>query len=64
MATSMYLSDLGAGGGTYTAERNAACKYYSGRACDSQKPYNTSYGNSVIAKAEKFQADIDFLKSI
>jgi peptidoglycan hydrolase CwlO-like protein len=64
MATSMYLSDLGAGGGTYTAERNAACKYYSGRACDNAKPYNTSYGNSVITKAEKFQADIDFLKNI
>jgi peptidoglycan hydrolase CwlO-like protein len=64
MATSMYLSDLGAGTQTFTGERNAACKYYSGRACDSQKPYNTAYGNSVIAKAEKFQADIDFLKSI
>ena len=63
-ATSLYLSDLGAGLQTYTAERNAACKYYSGRACDNQKPYNTSYGNSVIAKAEKFQADIDFLNSI
>lgn len=64
MATSLYLADLGADGGTYTAERNAACKYYSGRACDNQKPYNTSYGNSVIAKAEKFQSDIDFLKNI
>jgi membrane-bound lytic murein transglycosylase B len=64
MATAMYISDLGASSRTYTGERNAACKYYSGRACDSKKPYNTSYGNSVIAKAEKFQADIDFLKSI
>jgi len=64
MATSLYMADLGASSGTYTGELNAACKYYSGRACDSQKPYNTSYGNSVIAKAEKFQADIDFLKSI
>jgi peptidoglycan hydrolase CwlO-like protein len=64
MATSLYLSDLGAGGGTYTSEKNAACKYYSGRACDSRAPYNTSYGNSVIAKAEKFQSDIDFLKSL
>jgi len=64
MATSLYLYDLGAGSGTYTAERNAACKYYSGRSCDSKKPYNSSYGNSVIAKAEKFQADIDFLKNI
>ncbi len=64
MATAMYISDLGAGARTYTAERNAACKYYSGRACDNAKPYNTSYGNSVLTKAEKFQADIDFLKSI
>jgi peptidoglycan hydrolase CwlO-like protein len=63
-ATALYLADLGANGGTYTAERNAACKYYSGRACDNVKPYNSSYGNSVIAKAEKFQADIDFLKNI
>ncbi len=64
MATAMYIADLGASGGTYTAERNAACKYYSGRACDSVKPYNSSYGDSVIAKAEKFQSDIDFLKNL
>ncbi len=64
MATALYMSDLGASVGTYTGERNAACRYYSGRACDNAKPYNTSYGNSVIAKAEKFQTDIDFLKSI
>jgi peptidoglycan hydrolase CwlO-like protein len=63
-ATAIYMMDLGANGGTYTAERNAACRYYSGRACDSQKPANTFYGNSVITKAEKFQTDIDFLKSI
>lgn len=64
MATTLYMADLGADGGTYTAERNAACRYYSGRACDNKKPYNSSYGNSVIAKAEKFQSDIDFLKSL
>lgn len=65
MATAMYISDLGAGAGTYTAERNAACKYYSGAACTpGRKPANTFYGDQVIAKAEKFQADIDFLKSI
>ncbi len=63
-ATAMYIADLGASTGTYTGERNAACRYYSGRACDNVKPYNSSYGNSVIAKAEKFQADIDFLKNI
>jgi peptidoglycan hydrolase CwlO-like protein len=65
VATSLYLSDLGAGLQTYTSERNAACKYYSGSACTpGRKPANTPYGDSVIAKAEKFQADIDFLKNI
>lgn len=65
MATSMYLSDLGASGQTYTAERNAACRYYSGSVCTPGRvPSNTFYGDSVIAKAEKFQRDIDFLKSI
>lgn len=64
MATALYLSDLGADGGTYTAERNAACKYYSGRACDTKRPTNYTYGDSVIAKAKDFQDNIDFLKSI
>ena len=65
MATAMYISDLGAGLQTYTAERNAACKYYSGAAClPGRKPANTFYGDQVIVKAETFQADIDFLKNI
>lgn len=64
MATSLYLQDLGAAGGTYTAERNAACRYYSGRACDNKKPTNYTYGDSVIKKAETFQDNIDFLKGI
>jgi hypothetical protein len=65
MATALYIADLGAGSGTYTAERNAACKYYSGAACTpGRKPANTFYGDQVIAKAEKFQNDIDFLKNI
>jgi len=65
MATALYISDLGAANGTYTAERNAACKYYSGAAClPGRKPANVFYGDQVIAKAEKFQADIDFLKSL
>ncbi len=64
MATALYVSDLGAGAGGYSAERNAACRYYSGRACDSKKPANTGYGNSVVTKAESFQADIDFLKGV
>lgn len=64
MATALYMKDLGAAGGTYTAERNAACKYYSGRACDSRKPTNYTYGNSVVAKADKFQENIDFLNNL
>ena len=63
-ATALFLSDIGAGLQTYTAERNAACRYYSGRACDSRSPKNTFYGNAVIAKAEEFQENIDFLKGI
>jgi peptidoglycan hydrolase CwlO-like protein len=64
MATALYMSDLGASGGSYSAERNAACKYYSGRSCDSKKPANTGYGDSVMAKTDAFQDNIDFLKGV
>lgn len=64
MATALYLEDLGAAGGTYTAERHAACRYYSGRACDTKKPTNYTYGDSVIKKADDFQSNIDFLKGV
>ncbi len=64
IATAIYLKDLGAAGGTYTAERNASCRYYSGRACDNKKPANTFYGNQVLVKAAQFQENIDFLRSI
>jgi peptidoglycan hydrolase CwlO-like protein len=63
MATALYLSDLGAGLQTYTAERNAACKYYSGRSCDNKSPPNASYGNSVVAKADTYQQNIDYLNN-
>jgi len=59
IATSIYVGDLGANAQTYTAERNAACKYYSGRACSGS---NEFYGNSVMNIAAKLQKDIDFLK--
>jgi membrane-bound lytic murein transglycosylase B len=55
LATAVYMADLGASGGGYTAERNAACRYYSGRACDSKKPANSFYGTQVLAKAENIQ---------
>jgi len=62
MASSLYLTDLGAGAQTWTAERNAACKYYSGRACDSKAPANSFYGDQVMAKASSIQKNIDLLQ--
>lgn len=62
MATGLYLADVGATTQTYTAERNAACSYYSGRACPNTGGAIDAYGNSVMAKATKYQQDIDFLK--
>lgn len=57
MASAMYLADLGADGRTYTAERNAACRYYSGASCGTRTGSN-SYGNGVMAKAEKIQREM------
>lgn len=61
-ASAIYLGDLGANIQNYTAERNAACRYYSGRRCDNKKPANSFYGNSVMSLANKIQDDIDYLK--
>lgn len=60
-ASSLYLADRGAKGGVEANERNAACRYYSGRSCDGKKPYNSFYGNSVMALTRSIQADIDYL---
>jgi peptidoglycan hydrolase CwlO-like protein len=59
MASSLYLSNLGAVSGSYTSERNAACKYYSGRSCGSG---NSSYGNSVMSIATGIQNNINVLQ--
>jgi membrane-bound lytic murein transglycosylase B len=65
MASGIYLGDLGASTGTFTSEKNAACKYYSGRSCDNKKPANSFYGTSVMAKANDIQTNmIDPLKAI
>lgn len=65
VATSIYLSDLGAVNGSFTAERNAACRYYSGEACrPGRVPSNVFYGDQVMAKVEEIQNNIDFLKDI
>ena len=60
MASSMYLSDLGASSGSASSERNAACRYYSGKSCGSNG--NTFYGDQVMARAIKLQADIDLIQ--
>jgi membrane-bound lytic murein transglycosylase B len=60
MATAIYLKDRGGVGGEAN-ERNAACRYYSGRACDGKRPPNSFYGNSVMALARSIQTDIDYL---
>lgn len=61
-ATAIYLSDLGAVSGDEASERNAACKYYSGRSCASSSAA-AGYGNSVMRKIASVQADIDKLQS-
>lgn len=55
MASSIYLTDLGAAAQTYSAERDAACRYYSGRRCDAAAPANSFYGDQVMAKAITIQ---------
>ncbi len=60
MASAMYLGDLGAGNGTDSSEKNAACKYYSGHACSGS---NTFYGTQVVNKAADIQANIDILQN-
>ncbi|MES2315447.1 MAG: lytic murein transglycosylase [Patescibacteria group bacterium] len=61
MASSIYLGELGAGAGGFTAERTAALKYYAGG--NWAKPANAFYGNNVMAKAASIQADIDLLSN-
>lgn len=59
MASAVYLSDLGAGAGTYSAEIAAACRYYGsgGASC--------TYGNQVLSKAADIQLNmIDPLQNL
>lgn len=56
MATAIYMQELGATSASYSAERNAACKYYSGSACSAtRRPPNASYGDSVMKIAANIQ---------
>lgn len=54
VAASLLLVDNGARYGSYSAEQNAACKYYSGRTC-SASALIRSYGTSVMSKADMIQ---------
>ncbi len=60
-AMALYLKDLGAVSGDEASERNAACRYYSGRSC-SRSSDGASYGNSVMKKLYDIQKDIDTLQ--
>lgn len=53
VASSVYLTDLGAAAQTFTAERTAALKYYAGGAWN--KKSNAFYGDQVMAKAKTIQ---------
>jgi len=59
-AMSLYLSDLGAGAGGYTAEHRAAAKYYAG---SKWATAGRVYGNNVLSLATSIQSNIDFLSS-
>jgi membrane-bound lytic murein transglycosylase B len=54
MAAGLFLSDLGAGTGSYSDERNAACRYYGGRKCSASNIV-AGYGDQVMAKATTIQ---------
>lgn len=61
-ASALFLSDLGASGGSYTSEREAACHYFSGGPC-SRSSFVASYGDSVMTLASKIQStEIDPLQ--
>ncbi len=55
MAAGMYLTDLGAKSGSYSAERDAACRYFSGRKC-SQSSWAATYGSQVMSKSDMIQS--------
>lgn len=59
MATALYLMDLGAGSQTYSAEREAAGRYYAG---GNWATLGLGYANSVLSFATSYQNDINFLK--
>ena len=61
-ATALYVSDLGASAQTYESEKNAACKYYSGRGCSDPAVKNAFYGNGVMNRVISIQSNIDLIQ--
>lgn len=65
MATALYLKDLiGTTGDPWIDQRTAACRYYSGSTCYPRGGEVVAYGNSVMARADSIQRDIDFLRGL
>jgi membrane-bound lytic murein transglycosylase B len=60
-ATALLMEDNGADGGTRTAERTAALKYFAGGYWS--RPANAPYGDSVMDLRDKIQSEIDILNS-
>ncbi len=60
MATSIYLQELGAAQGGYSAEREAAGRYYAG---GDWKARGLEYAASVLRHTETYQTNIDFLEN-
>lgn len=61
MATSIFLQELGAGAGGYTAEREAAGRYYAGGNWSGSA--GLGYAASVLRHAESYQSNIEFLEN-
>jgi len=59
-ATSLLLADLGAANGSFSAERQAALRYYAGG--NWNKPQNAFYGDSVMRIAEGYERQIQILQ--
>lgn len=59
MATALYLQELGAARGGYSAEREAAGRYYAGGNWSGSA--GLGYASSVLGHAEVYQSNIDFL---
>lgn len=60
MATALFLQDLGAARGGYSAEREAAGRYYAG---GNWMTYGLGYAASVLSHAATYQTDIEFLEN-